>query len=225
MTSRRITLSVLRAGRYTFLLAVASHFAACSGGASTSSTSNDPPPANHAPTIAGSPPLTITVGQAYSFTPSATDADGDALSFSISGQPAWADFDTTTGSLTGTPAVAHIGVTPAVTISVSDGPTSASLAPFDLEVTAIAVGSATVSWDIPTTNADGSPMSDLAGFEVHYGMASQTYTAVAEVKDAATGSVLIEDLEPATWYFAVKAVDNAGNRSAFSAEVSKVVQP
>jgi hypothetical protein len=133
-----------------------------------------------------------------------------------------------TGSLTGTPTESHVGITSGITISVSDGDLSASLAPFDLEVLEVIgtpVGSATVFWQIPDTNAAASPRTDLAGFEVHYGTASQTYTEIVPVGDPTADSILIDDLSAATYYFAVLAVDTTGNKSAFSSEVSKMVQP
>jgi hypothetical protein len=30
-------------------------------------------------------------------------------------------------------------------------------------------GQATLSWDPPTTNVDGTPLTDLAGYKVYYG--------------------------------------------------------
>ena len=62
-----------------------------------------PPPDNAPPTISGNPAQYVTEGQAYSFQPSATDPDNDALTFSILNRPFWASFDTGTGALTGTP--------------------------------------------------------------------------------------------------------------------------
>lgn len=197
---------------------------ACSGGDSASSSTPAPqPPANNPPTISGSPSTTVTQGQPYSFTPVANDLDGDTLTFSISILPAWASFDSGTGGLTGTPEAEHVGTTLDVTISVSDGTATASLTPFDLEVQQIRLGSALVSWDIPTTNADGSTLNDLDGFNVHY--RHETYTRLEVVNDESLSSVLIGDLEPGTWFFAVTAFDLAGNESAPSTEVSKVVNP
>ena len=96
---------------------------------------------------------------------------------------------------------------------------------FDLEVEAVRLGSAIVTWDAPTTNADGSTLTDLAGFRVYYGKATNDYTSMLQVNDAGAVSAVIDNLEPGTWYFVVVAVDEAGNQSANSAEVSKVVQP
>ncbi len=212
--------------RIALLIVIASGVAACSsGGGQDTSTGNPPPAVNNAPTISGVPPGQVTEGQLYSFTPTASDADGDTLTFSIGNQPGWANFDTATGTLAGTPNASHIGTTTGVTISVSDGTDSASLAPFDIEVRQIQLGSAVVSWDIPTTNADGSTLDDLAGFNVHYRRASDNFSDIVVVNDAAASSVLIEDLSPDTWFFAVSAFDQAGNRSALSPEVSKVVSP
>ena len=58
---------------------------------------------NRAPTITGSPSSSATVGQVYAFRPSAADADGDRLTFSVQGKPAWAVFNSVDGSLAGSP--------------------------------------------------------------------------------------------------------------------------
>jgi hypothetical protein len=208
-------------------LAASALFACGGGGGGSGDTARTPapPPVNNAPSIGGVPALQVTRGEVYEFTPSASDPDGDRLSFSIENPPTWAVFDTVTGSLSGAPGEADTGTTSGIRISVSDGNLSASLDPFDLRVIEPALGVATVSWDIPKINADGSPLTDLAGFRVHYGTQSGEYTRLARVDDATATSVRIEDLEPATYFFAVTAIDFAGNESAPSAEVSKVVQP
>ena len=51
----------------------------------------------------------MTVGQAYSFQPAASDPDGDALRFGIANKPTWADFDIVSGRLSGTPTDANAG--------------------------------------------------------------------------------------------------------------------
>ncbi|VAW85781.1 Fibronectin type III domain protein, partial [hydrothermal vent metagenome] len=89
---------------------------------------------NNAPTISGTPATTVTVETAYSFIPSANDADGDDLTFSINNKPSWADFNTSTGALTGTPASGNEGSTQNIVISVSDGALTASLAAFSITI-------------------------------------------------------------------------------------------
>ncbi|WKD23373.1 Ig-like domain-containing protein [Pseudoalteromonas sp. KG3] len=70
----------------------------------------------------------------YSFIPTATDNDGDNLSFSIENQPQWLAFDTTTGQLLGVPSNADVGSYTDITLSVSDGVATQSLTPFTLTV-------------------------------------------------------------------------------------------
>ena len=94
----------------------------------------NPGPSNRAPTISGSPAAAVAVGQAYGFTPMASDPDGHALTFSITNRPAWANFNTSTGRLSGTPTAANVGSYSAIVISVSDGIASASLPSFGIVV-------------------------------------------------------------------------------------------
>ena len=79
---------------------------------------NPPPPSNTAPTINGSPSGTVAVGDTFSFTPTAFDADGDPLSFLVENLPAWANFDSTTGALTGAPDMGDEGLYTDIRISV-----------------------------------------------------------------------------------------------------------
>ena len=90
-----------------------------------------PPP----PIISGTPDTVVEVGQSYSFQPSATDAAGGTLVFSIVGKPSWATFDTSTGLLSGTPTAVNVGTYTGIVISVADGSSSASLPPFSITVT------------------------------------------------------------------------------------------
>src|SRR6185437_9234722 len=75
--------------------------------------------ANSPPSISGTPSTADTAGTAYVFTPHASDADGDTLSFSVQNKPAWATFSIATGSLSGTPATADVGTYSNIIISVS----------------------------------------------------------------------------------------------------------
>ena len=100
----------------------------------TSPPPTAPPPSP--PTISGSPATSVTAGSAYSFTPTASDPAGKALTFAIQGQPVWATFSTSTGALTGTPSSAQTGAYSNIVISVSDGTSSASLPSFAISVTA-----------------------------------------------------------------------------------------
>ena len=186
-------------------------------------TVSAPAAANHAPTIAGAPVTAAQAGQPYAFKPTAADADGDALTFSIANKPAWASFDATTGTLYGTPADANGSSDANVVITVSDGKASASLAAFSITVAAAPTQSVTLNWTPPTQNVDGSPVTDLAGFKVAYGAASGQYSSMLNLPSASINSVVVEGLATGTWYFVVKAVNVAGIESDYSAEVSKLL--
>ncbi|MGH8285338.1 MAG: putative Ig domain-containing protein, partial [Steroidobacteraceae bacterium] len=115
---------------------------------------------NAAPTISGTPSTSVNAETAYSFQPSANDANGDPLTFNIQNKPAWATFDAQTGRLSGTPAAADVGNYANIVISVSDGRASASLAAFTIAVVQDSSGSVTLNWTAPTLNVDGSPLVD-----------------------------------------------------------------
>jgi len=180
---------------------------------------------NRAPTISGVPANRATVGDAYSFRPTASDADGDGLSFGISNKPAWAVFNPTSGRLSGTPGSSATGTHSNIVISVSDGQATTALPAFSIEVSgSTTASSATLRWIAPTTNTDGTPLRNLAGYEIHYGNRSLEYDRVLRVPGANVTSAVIENLGPATWYFAVLAYTSDGIESDFSAEASKTIR-
>jgi len=86
-------------------------------------------------------------------------------------------------------------------------------------------GTATISWDAPTTNADGTPLADLAGYKVYQGLASRASSTYGTMTDmgllrTATFNNLAHNTR---YFFAVTAYDSVGNESTFSPEVSKLV--
>jgi hypothetical protein len=89
---------------------------------------------NSVPSISGVPAASVGEGSTYVFRPSASDADGDSLTFSIQNRPSWASFSSSSGRLSGTPTADHIGTYGNITITVSDGSSSASLSPFSITV-------------------------------------------------------------------------------------------
>lgn len=179
---------------------------------------------NTAPKISGTPLTAVNAGNAYSFTPAASDANGDPLAFSIQNKPAWASFSTTNGRLSGTPSAAQVGSYANVVISVSDGKTRVSLSPFAINVTASSSGAATLSWTAPTRNTDGSSLTNLGGYRIYYGTSSGALTQTIQVNNASISTYVVENLSPATYYFAVKAVTTAGAESGLSNVASKRVQ-
>jgi hypothetical protein len=181
-------------------------------------------PTNHAPTITGSPATTVIAASAYNFQPTAADSDNDTLTFSIQGKPSWAQFSTTTGKLSGTPAVGDVGSYSNIVITVSDGKLSTALATFAIAVTQNANGSASLNWQPPTQNTDGSSLTDLAGYRIVYGTSATALTQTVDVPGAGMTAYVVQNLSPATYYFAIKAYTSGGSESDVSNVVSKAIQ-
>jgi hypothetical protein len=75
-----------------------------------------------------------------------------------------------------------------------------------------------LSWTAPIVNADGTPLTDLAGYRLYYGTVSGQYTVVIDVGDHASASVSgLADEQ--VYYFSVAAYDTLDNESPFAAEV------
>lgn len=180
-------------------------------------------PANAAPTIRGTPPTTVLVGNQYSFTPSANDTNGDALAFSITNRPSWATFNASNGRLVGTPSAGDVGTYANIVIRVSDGTTTASLPAFSVNVTAVANGSATLSWVPPTQNEDGSALTNLAGYKVHWGTSSGSYTNNVTISNPGITTYMVENLVSGTYYFATSSFTTSGLTSDFSNEARKTI--
>ncbi len=185
--------------------------------ASASTTVNRPP------VISGSPPATVVVGSAYTFTPTASDPDGQALVFSVRGAPAWTTFNTATGALRGTPGATNVGRTDGIVITASDGTSSVSLPAFSLSVVQVSSGTATVSWQPPLQRTDGSALTNLAGYEIRYGTSAAVLDRTIQVNNAGLTSYVVEGLTSGTWYFGVIAFDSARVGSDLSTVRSKTI--
>jgi hypothetical protein len=180
-------------------------------------------PANRAPTISGTPSTAVMQGTAYAFTPTASDPDGNSLTFSIANKPAWASFNTGSGALTGTPGAGDVGTTSGIVITVSDSVLSASLPAFALTVQAVATGTATLTWTPPTQNTDGSPLTNLAGYKIYWGPAAGNYPNSVTVNNPGIATYVVTSLIPGTYFFAASALNTAGTESALSLAASKTI--
>lgn len=80
--------------------------------------------------------------------------------------------------------------------------------------------SVTLAWDAPATDAMGGALTDLAGYRLYHSPsqpANGPDGAMVEVGPEAQYTV--ENLEPGVYFFAVTAVDEAGNESELSEEL------
>ncbi len=179
---------------------------------------------NRPPVISGAPSTSVMQGTAYAFQPTASDPDGNPLTFSITNAPSWATFSAATGRLQGTPGPGHVGTTSNIVIRVSDGTASTALPAFSITVVAVASGSATLSWTPPTRNTDGSALTNLAGYRVRWGQTLGNYTSSVTLNNPGLTSYVVGSLVPGTYYFVVTALNSAGVESQFSNVGSKTIR-
>ena len=82
---------------------------------------------------------------------------------------------------------------------------------------------ATVSWDAPTTNNNGTPLTDLAGYRIYYGASRENLSHMVQIHTVGLQTYVIDDLAAGTWYFAVRAVAANGTESTLSDIAAKTV--
>lgn len=82
-------------------------------------------------------------------------------------------------------------------------------------------GSVTLSWKAPASDANGSSLSDLAGYKIYYGLSSNNYTRSIDVGHST--SIVISSLSSGRWCFVVTAYDVSGNESKYSNEMCKAI--
>jgi Divergent InlB B-repeat domain/Cep192 domain 4 len=94
--------------------------------------------------------------------------------------------------------------------------------------------SVTLEWEAPTTNADGTRLTDLGSYRIYLGTSSPAcpsasfFTVASPTSSPTSGQTLsrvVASLSAGTTYFArVTAVDGSGNESACSASASGVAK-
>jgi hypothetical protein len=218
-----ISISGLAAGTYNGVITATS-----SGGARTipvSLTLSAAPiaisanPANLAFTgaVGGTNPTSKTIAL--------TNTGGVTLTWTVSDNAAWltvtpASGTTTTETDTLTAAINISGLAAGTyngIITVTPTGSTPRQIPVSLTLTAGGTGTATLTW---TAGTD----TDLAGYKVYRGTASGTYGAAIATLDRTVTSYVSSGLQAGTTYFfVITAVDNAGNESTFSNEVSKSI--
>ena len=88
-------------------------------------------------------------------------------------------------------------------------------------------GSASTSislvWEAPTQNSDGSPITNLAGYKIHYGTSSSDYTETVALNNASLNRYVVDNLKSGTYYFAITAYNAQGLESPLSGEIATSV--
>ena len=81
----------------------------------------------------------------------------------------------------------------------------------------------TINWTAPTENTDGTPLTDLSGYDIHYGTSSGNYTQSVSVSNPGIATYVVDNLTPGTYYISVAAVNSQGTESPMSSEVTATV--
>ena len=87
----------------------------------------------------------------------------------------------------------------------------------------ITQGSATLTWTAPTMNSDGSALTNLAGYHIHYGASAGSLNNTINIPSPSTLTYVVTGLGTGTWYFAVTAYTNTGLESGMSNIGSKTI--
>ena len=175
--------------------------------------------ANMPPSITTPAAQTSTVGQAASLAISASDPNGDALTYSASGLPAGLSINASSGLISGTPTTAGAS---SVTVTVNDGRGGIATASFGWTVQAAGTGSlgGAVSTTPGAVNLTTLGTADWVQFGVGQvvpgivrkasgGSQISGYTIVG----AGPAKPYIDDLRPASWSDGTPTASGTNNRS------------
>jgi hypothetical protein len=179
--------------------------------------------ANRAPTITGEAQSLAQVGQVYSFAPLAADPDGDALTFSSTNLPPWAQIDAQTGAIHGTPANSDIGNYESISISVADASHHVTTHDFSIVVSSGASGVASLNWAAPFLKVDGTNLDNLAGYRILYGRDPEDLDHSVYIADPAAHSYEFATLDAGAWYFAIVAINDEGLEGPATTPAMKVI--
>jgi hypothetical protein len=85
------------------------------------------------------------------------------------------------------------------------------------------IGTASLSWTPVTTDTNGMPLADLAGYRIDYGPSPADMSTSILVPDPSAVAYLVGNLAPGTWYFTVVAYTSGGSDGVPSNVASKSI--
>lgn len=88
-----------------------------------------------------------------------------------------------------------------------------------IPTTTITTGSAALTWTAPTLNVDGTPLTNLASYNLYRGTSATVLTLLTGIPALAT-SFVDSTLTLGTWFYAITAVNATGQESAQAGPVS-----
>jgi hypothetical protein len=87
------------------------------------------------------------------------------------------------------------------------------------------IGKATLTWEPPRRNTDGSALRDLAGYYIYYGTSpARLDRRTFKISDPFVTTYVVDGLGPGTYYFSIVAFTANGIRSSASSIESKTIR-
>ena len=78
----------------------------------------------------------------------------------------------------------------------------------------------TLSWTPPTSNSDGSALTDLAGYKIRIGIDSGDYSETVDLNSPGISRYVVDGVPLDTYFVVMTSVNSAGTESAYSQEVA-----
>jgi Putative Ig domain len=192
--------------------------AATSSAASAGTTASASTAQTEQLSVSGSPAKTAAVGNWYAFQPQVAGA-GAKATFSVANAPRWSTFNPATGELSGTPDAEDAGTYANITIQVSNGSSTVSMTAFSITVSQANANAVALTWTPPAANADGTPLTNLAGYRIMYGTEQSAMTQSVEVSNPKAHSFELANLPAGHWYVSMVAYSSEGTTSTQSAPI------
>ena len=95
--------------------------------------------------------------------------------------------------------------------------------PIDLEKSPMASNEVELSWEMPSSNTDNTPLTDLAGYTVHCCNSADQQAKTFSVDSSEVTTIHLNELGQGTYQCAISAVSATGIQSALSNVVSRTV--
>jgi hypothetical protein len=160
---------------------------------------------------------TIAKGANQQFT--ATGTFSDSSTQNLTAAVTWSSSNTAAAT------ISNAAGSNGLATSIAEGSTTIKAMSGTVSGTAalsVADRSVSLKWDAPTTNTDGTALTDLAGYKLRYGNSPGVYQTTLTL---GTGtSYALNNLAAGTYYFTVTAFNNGGIESTFSNETWKTIQ-
>lgn len=127
------------------------------------------------------------------------------------------------GGGSGTAATSSAASTTATASTTAAASATAATADAASNLPTPSTNAVTINWMPPTENTDGTPLTDLSGYDIYYGTSSGNYTQTITVSNPGIATYVVDNLSPGTYYFSVAAVGSDGAQSPLAPEISATV--